>query len=75
MYTQDDILQFVFRIFDKDGSGALNETEFIALAAAVNRGQPAFPGRSSSSALAQFDVADDGVIDSPSSARCTSSSR
>ena len=62
MYTQDDILQFVFRIFDKDGSGALNETEFIALAAAVNRGQPAFPGNFKS-ALAQFDVNDDGVID------------
>ena len=54
--------QFAFEIFDADGSGALNEEEYMQLCAAVNRASPAFPGNFES-ALKQFDVNDDGMID------------
>lgn len=62
MYSQDDILDFCFNIFDTDQSGWLDEEEFIQLAACVSDNTPMFPGNFRMF-LEQFDVNQDGVID------------
>ena len=62
MYTKEDILKFCFDIFDADGSGCLDEKEFVELCRVVNGASPLFPGNFQN-ALEQFDVNDDGLID------------
>ena len=62
VYTQEDILQFVFQTFDKDSSGTLDEEEFMDLARTVNNADPLFPGNFKT-ALERFDVNDDGLLD------------
>mmetsp|Transcript_37542 Transcript_37542/g.47307 ORF Transcript_37542/g.47307 Transcript_37542/m.47307 type:complete len:470 (-) Transcript_37542:343-1752(-) len=62
MYNKIDILKFCFDIFDLDRSGAIDEYEFIQLITVINGAQPLFPGNFLS-ALQQFDVNADGLID------------
>lgn len=62
IYTQEDILQFVFQTFDKDSSGTLDEEEFMDLARTVNNADPLFPGNFKT-ALERFDVNEDGMLD------------
>lgn len=62
MYTQDEILRFCFEMFDKDGSGAIDERELVELCKAVNNAAPVYPGNFKK-ALEEFDVNDDGLID------------
>jgi len=62
VYTQEDILQFVFQTFDKDSSGTLDEEEFMDLARTVNNADPLFPGNFKT-ALERFDVNEDGLLD------------
>ena len=62
VYTQEDILQFVFQTFDKDSSGTLDEEEFMDLARTVNNADPLFPGNFKN-ALERFDCNDDGLLD------------
>ena len=45
-----------------DGSGAVDEEEFMLLCSSVNAAAPAFPGNFQT-ALEQFDSNDDGLID------------
>ena len=56
------LLQFVFDSFDQDGSGALDEDEFMQVCTVVNNGAPTFPGNFGR-ALEEFDSNDDGMID------------
>lgn len=44
IFTERDILKFVFETFDIDGSGHLEEEEIRALLAVVNNDTPSFPG-------------------------------
>ena len=44
MYTQADILKFAFETFDKDGSGSIDEEEFMDLCKTINAMNPTFPG-------------------------------
>jgi Ca2+-binding EF-hand superfamily protein len=62
LYTREEILRFCFETYDHDGSGAIDEDEFMELCATVNNAAPAFPGNFST-ALEQFDVNEDGLID------------
>lgn len=41
---RDEILKFCFDTFDVDGSGTIDEKEFIRLCDFVNNGSPIFPG-------------------------------
>lgn len=62
MFTKDEILRFCFECFDKDGSNAIDENEFMQLCMVINNASPMFPGNFKK-ALEQFDVNDDGLID------------
>lgn len=62
MYTKDDILRFCFETFDKDGSNAIDEQEFVELCKHVNNASPTYPGNFKN-ALENFDVNEDGLID------------
>ena len=62
MYTQADILKFAFETFDKDGSGSIDEEEFMDLCKTINAMNPTFPGNFGR-ALQEFDTNDDGLID------------
>jgi len=62
MFTKDEILRFCFECFDVDGSGTIDEKEFIELCKVVNNASPAFPSNFKT-ALEQFDVNEDGLID------------
>lgn len=62
MYTKDDILRFCFETFDKDGSNAIDEKEFVDLCKHVNNASPTYPGNFKN-ALENFDVNEDGLID------------
>jgi Ca2+-binding EF-hand superfamily protein len=57
MYTQNEILRFCFEMFDKDGSGAIDEKELVELCRAVNNASPDYPGNFKK-ALQEFDVND-----------------
>jgi Ca2+-binding EF-hand superfamily protein len=57
MYTQSEILRFCFEMFDKDGSGAIDEKELVELCRAVNNASPDYPGNFKK-ALEEFDVND-----------------
>lgn len=61
MYTQTDILQFCFQTFDKDGSGTIDEEEFLDMTRVINNADPTFPGNFKT-ALEQFDGNADGLI-------------
>ena len=43
MYSRQDILDFAFATFDKDGSGTIDEGEFIDLARMITAGEPNVP--------------------------------
>ena len=62
MFTKDDILRFCFETFDKDGSNAIDEQEFVDLCKHVNNASPTYPGNFKN-ALENFDVNEDGLID------------
>lgn len=62
MYTKDDILKFCFETFDKDGSNAIDEQEFVELCKHVNNASPTYPGNFKNT-LENFDVNEDGLID------------
>ena len=62
MYSKEEVLRFCFECFDKDGSGTIDEKEFIDLCRTVNNAAPLFPGNFGE-AVAQFDTNDDGLID------------
>uniref|UniRef100_A0A7S1GEX5 EF-hand domain-containing protein n=1 Tax=Bicosoecida sp. CB-2014 TaxID=1486930 RepID=A0A7S1GEX5_9STRA len=61
-YSRDDILMFAFQAFDRDGSGVIDEDEFIELCATVNNMNPTFPGNFKR-AMEEFDKNEDGMID------------
>lgn len=61
-YGQEDLLRLIFNMFDKDGSGTIDEEEFVELCQLVNNGSPVFPGNFKK-ALEEFDTNDDGLID------------
>jgi Ca2+-binding EF-hand superfamily protein len=61
-FSRDDILRFCFQQFDTDGSGAIDEQEFVELVRVVNNAAPMFPGNYAS-ALDQFDANQDGLLD------------
>jgi Ca2+-binding EF-hand superfamily protein len=62
MFNKEEILTFTYECFDKDGSGTIDEEEFMLLAKTVNNSAPLFPGNFAT-ALAEFDSNDDGLID------------
>jgi len=62
MFNREEILTFTYECFDKDGSGTIDEEEFMLLAKTVNNSAPMFPGNFGT-ALAEFDSNDDGLID------------
>jgi Ca2+-binding EF-hand superfamily protein len=62
VYSKDDILRFCFDTFDKDGSGEIDENEYITFMQGLANADPLFPGNFSK-ALNEFDVNDDGIID------------
>lgn len=43
-YGREDLLRLIFNMFDKDGSGTIDEVEFVELCTLVNNGSPVFPG-------------------------------
>ena len=61
-YSKDDVLTYAFNTFDLDGSGTIDEEEFMNLARMINNGNPMFPGNFGR-ALAMFDKNDDGLLD------------
>ena len=61
-YNRDEILSFVYECFDADGSGTIDEEEFMLLAKTVSAAAPMFPGNFGR-ALEEFDVNGDGLID------------
>jgi Ca2+-binding EF-hand superfamily protein len=62
LYTEEEILRFCFRTFDKDESGDIDDFEFAGMRQALHNDMPLFPGNFHA-ALAQFDCNDDGLID------------
>lgn len=62
MYTREEVLRFCFDMFDKDGSNAIDEKEFMELCKAVNNASPAFPPNFVK-AMEEFQVNDDGLIE------------
>lgn len=72
-YSRDDILMFAFQAFDRDGSGVIDEDEFIELCATVNNMNPTFPGNFKR-AMEEFDKNDDGECDGASSSSKRASS-
>merc|ERR1712139_250468 len=52
----------LFNLIDLDGSGTIDEKEFVELCRVVNNASPLFPGNFST-ALELFDINDDGLID------------
>ena len=62
MFNKEEILTFTYECFDKDGSGTIDEEEFMLLAKTVNNAAPMFPGNFAT-ALTEFDSNDDGLID------------
>ena len=62
MYDRDDIVQFCFECFDEDNSGQIEEDEMVKMIKSINRSEPMFPANYES-AVAQFDINDDGVLD------------
>jgi len=62
MFTKDDILNFIFDIFDEDKSGTLDDQEFVKMSAGVNNGDPSWVGNFRT-AMENFDVNKDGLID------------
>lgn len=61
MYTQTQILEFCFQTFDKDGSGTIDEAEFLDMVRVINNADPTFPGNFKT-ALEEFDGNADGLI-------------
>lgn len=62
MFTKDDILHFIFDIFDEDKSGTLDDAEFVKMSSGVNNGDPSWVGNFRT-AMENFDVNKDGLID------------
>ena len=60
-YSKEEILKFTFDTFDADGSGAIDEEEFMLLARTVSN-TPMFPANFGK-ALEEFDTDGDGLID------------
>lgn len=60
-YSKEEILKFTFECFDADGSGAIDEEEFMLLAKTVSN-TPMFPANFGK-ALEEFDTDGDGLID------------
>uniref|UniRef100_A0A7S2S8V8 EF-hand domain-containing protein n=1 Tax=Mucochytrium quahogii TaxID=96639 RepID=A0A7S2S8V8_9STRA len=61
IFSQEDVLNFVFAYHDRDGTGSLDEKEFINMCVEVNA-EGLFPGNLNR-AFRQFDTNDDGMID------------
>jgi len=61
IYSQEDLLYFIFSYFDNDHSGGLDEQEFIDMCCDINA-DAVFPG-SLMKAFQGFDINDDGIID------------
>ncbi|CAM9575617.1 unnamed protein product, partial [Hapterophycus canaliculatus] len=62
VFSKEEILLFLFRQYDTDDSGAIDEREFRELAKTVNNASPMFPGNFAK-ALLDFDTNSDGLID------------
>ncbi|CAN0135756.1 unnamed protein product, partial [Scytosiphon promiscuus] len=62
VFSKEEILHFLFRQYDTDDSGAIDEREFRELAKTVNNASPMFPGNFAK-ALLDFDTNSDGLID------------
>ena len=62
VYTEEEILRFCFRTFDKDESGDIDDFEFAGMLQALHNDMPLFPGNFHA-ALAEFDSNEDGLID------------
>ncbi|CAM9776016.1 unnamed protein product [Chrysoparadoxa australica] len=62
MLNRDGILRFCFDKYDADGSGNMDEIEFMELCRVVNNAAPLFPGNFAR-ALEEFDANGDGMID------------
>ncbi|CAM9257843.1 unnamed protein product, partial [Phaeothamnion confervicola] len=62
LHSREEILRFCFNQFDVDGSGTIDEQEFVQLVTIVNNASPMFPGNFAR-ALEEFDTNDDGLID------------
>eukprot|EP00752_Nemacystus_decipiens_P005390 g4886.t1 len=62
VFSKEEILLFLFRQYDTDNSGAIDEREFRELAKTVNNASPMFPGNFAK-ALLDFDTNSDGLID------------
>lgn len=61
VFNKKDMLRFIFDVFDTDGSGNLDEDEFIAMCVQINA-TPFFPGNLQK-AFGSFDTSGDGLID------------
>jgi len=61
IYSQSDILYFIYQHFDTDGSGVIEEGEFIDMCTRINA-HSQFPGNLVK-AFQSFDCNDDGLID------------
>ena len=59
---QKQEIKEAFDLFDTDGSGTIDEKEFIELCKTVNNASPTFPANFKT-ALQEFDVNEDGLID------------
>lgn len=60
--NQDDLLRNLFDMFDSDGSGTLDEVEFLALWEAVSHDKQFF-NQNAREAIEKFDTNGDGEID------------